>query len=284
MSILHRWRILGGGVEYFVTGATGFIGKQLLPLLLARGGEVGVLVRKGSGARFAALRDRLGAAGERLRPVTGDISEPSLGVSDADRALVHGAAVFHLAAVYDLRASEEESERANVDGTRHVVEFVNAIGSRCLHHVSSITVAGHYDGTFTEAMFAEGQELDHPYYRTKYESEKLVRDGARVPFRVYRPGIVIGSSETGEADRTDGPYYAFKLIQQMRDAFPQWTPFIGPEGGPINLVPVDFVARAIDHIAAQDGLDGRTFHIVDPDPLSIGDSINVFCRAAHAPE
>jgi NAD(P)-dependent dehydrogenase (short-subunit alcohol dehydrogenase family) len=271
-------------VDYFVTGATGFIGKQLLPLLLARGGEVGVLVRKGSGARFAALRDRLGPAGERLRAVTGDISEPSLGVSDADRELVHGAAVFHLAAVYDLRASEEESERANVDGTRHVVEFANAIEARCLHHVSSITVAGHYDGTFTEAMFAEGQELDHPYYRTKYESEELVRDGARVPWRVYRPGIVIGSSENGEADRTDGPYYAFKLIQQMRDAFPQWTPFIGPEGGPINLVPVDFVARAIDHIAAQPGNDGKAFHIVDPEPLSLGDTINVFCRAAHAPE
>ena len=271
-------------MEYFVTGATGFIGKQLLPLLLARGGEVGVLVRQGSGARFAALRERLGADGRRLRLVTGDIAHEGLGVSAEDRDRLRGANLFHLAAVYDLRASEEESERANVTGTRHVVGFANAIDARCLQLVSSIAVAGHYEGEFTEAMFDEGQELDHPYYRTKFESEKIVRDEARVPWRVYRPGIVIGSSETGDADRTDGPYYAFKLIQQLRDAFPQWTPFIGPEGGPLNLVPVDFVAKAIDHIAHRDGLDGRAFHVVDPDPLSLGDAINTFCRAAHAPE
>jgi NAD(P)-dependent dehydrogenase (short-subunit alcohol dehydrogenase family) len=271
-------------VDYFVTGATGFIGKQLLPLLLARGGEVGVLVRHGSGARFAALRERLGPAGERLRPVTGDIGHENLGVSAADRERLNGVKVFHLAAVYDLRASEEDSERANVAGTRNVVLFANDIEASCLHHVSSIAVAGHYDGVFTETMFDEGQELDHPYYRTKFDSEKIVREQTRVPWRVYRPGIVIGSSENGEAERTDGPYYAFKLIQQLRDAFPQWTPFIGPEGGPLNLVPVDFVARAIDHIAHKPDLDGRAFHVVDPEPLSLGDAINVFCRAAHAPE
>jgi NAD(P)-dependent dehydrogenase (short-subunit alcohol dehydrogenase family) len=89
---------------------------------------------------------------------------------------------------------------------------------------------------------------------------------------------------TGEADRIDGPYFAFKLIQRLRGSLPEWWPMIGPEGGELNLVPVDFVARALDHIAHQPGLDGRTFHIVDPHPLSLGDTINEFCRAAHAPE
>ncbi|MFN2582521.1 MAG: SDR family oxidoreductase [Candidatus Dormibacteria bacterium] len=271
-------------MEYFVTGATGFIGKQLLPLLLNRGGQVGVLVRAGSRAKFAALRDRFDPAGTRLIPISGDIATPGLGISSDDRERLRGAAVFHLAAVYDLEATAEEAERANVVGTRHLVELANDIKARCVHLASSIAVAGHYDGVFTEEMFDEGQPLDHPYYRTKFESERIVRNDSRVPWRVYRPGIVIGSSETGEADRVDGPYYAFKLVQQMRDAFPQWTPFIGPEGGPLNLVPVDFVARAMDHIAHQPGLDGQAFHIVDPEPLSLGDAINVFCRAAHAPE
>jgi NAD(P)-dependent dehydrogenase (short-subunit alcohol dehydrogenase family) len=277
-------RLYSPRVEYFVTGATGFIGRHLLPLLLARGGAVGVLVRPGSRARFAGLRERFDPEGHRLSPVLGDIGEEGLGVSAEDLARLRGAQVFHLAAVYNLLASEEASEAANVQGTRNVVALANAIGSRCFHHISSIAVAGHYEGTFTEAMFAEGQSLEHPYYRTKYEAERIVREEATVPWRVYRPGIVIGSSETGEADRVDGPYYAFKLIQQMRDAFPQWMPFIGPEGGPLNLVPVDFVAKAIDHISHLDGLDGRAFHIVDPDPLSLGDTINTFCRAAHAPE
>jgi NAD(P)-dependent dehydrogenase (short-subunit alcohol dehydrogenase family) len=271
-------------VQYFVTGATGFIGRQLVALLLARKGEINVLVRHGSRHRFAALREQLDPSGKRLRAVIGDIGEPGLAIGDDDRERLKGATVFHLAAVYDLTASEEDTRRANIDGTRHVVELVNAIGAARLHHVSSIAVAGRYKGAFTEEMFAEGQDLDHAYFSTKYEAERIVRDDATVPWRVYRPGMVIGSSETGEADRIDGPYYAFKLIQTLRSEFPQWTPFVGPEGGPLNLVPVDFAAKALDHIAHLDGLDNRAFHLVDPAPLSLGDTLNTFCRAAHAPE
>ena len=271
-------------MQYFVTGATGFIGRQLLPLLLARGGEVSVLVRPGSRHRFAALRERFDPQGTRLHPVLGDIAEPGMNIAAEDRERLRGATVFHLAAIYDLTASAEDTGRANIDGTHHTVELANAIGAARLHHVSSIAVAGRYKGVFTEDMFAEGQDLDHPYFSTKYEAERIVRDEARVPWRVYRPGMVIGSAETGEADRVDGPYYAFKLIQTLRSEFPQWTPFIGPEGGPLNVVPVDFVARAMDHIAHLDGLDNRAFHLVDPNPLSLGDTMNTFCRAAHAPE
>ncbi len=271
-------------VQYFVTGATGFIGRQLIPLLLARDAEINVLVRPGSRHRFAALRERLDPQGERLRAVIGDIAEPGLSIGDEDRARLRGATVFHLAAVYDLTASEEDTRRANIDGTHHTIEFANAIAAARFHHVSSIAVAGRFKGVFTEEMFAEGQDLDHPYFSTKYEAERIVRDEATIPWRVYRPGMVIGSSETGEADRVDGPYYSFKLIQTLRSDFPQWAPFVGPEGGPLNLVPVDFVARAMDHIAHLDGLDNRAFHLVDPAPLSLGDTMNTFCRAAHAPE
>ena len=271
-------------MQYFVTGATGFLGRNLLPLLLGRGGEVAILVRPGSRHRFAALRDRLDPQGGRLRAVIGDISQPGCGLSDEDRESLRGSVVFHLAAVYDLLASAEDTELANIVGTEHAVEVANSIGAACLHHVSSIAVAGRYKGRFTEDMFDEGQTLDHPYFSTKHEAEAIVRRQATVPWRVYRPGMVIGSSETGEADRVDGPYYAFKLIQKLRDSFPQWMPFTGPEGGELNLVPVDFVVKAIDHIAHQPGLDGQAFHIVDPKPLSLGDTLNTFCRAAHAPE
>ena len=271
-------------MSYFVTGATGFIGRQLLPLLLARDDDVFVLIRKSSVERFERHRRRLDPSGQRLHVLGGDLTEPGLALEAADRDRLRGGQVFHLAAVYDLTAPEEETERANVAGTRNVVAVANEIGASRLHLVSSIAVAGRFKGTFTEAMFDEGQDLEHAYYRTKHESERIVREEATVPWRIYRPGLVIGSSETGEADRVDGPYYAFKLIQQMRDAFPQWVPFIGPEGGPFNLVPVDFVAKSIDHIAHVDALDGRAFHIVDPAPLSLGDTLNTFCRAAHAPE
>src|ERR1700694_3064631 len=103
-------------VQYFVTGATGFIGRQLIPLLLARGGEINVLVRQGSGHRFAALRERLDPSGAQLRSVAGDIGERGLAVAEKERSRLSGATIFHLAAIYDLTASAEDTSRANIDG------------------------------------------------------------------------------------------------------------------------------------------------------------------------
>ena len=241
-----------------------------------------VLVRPGSRERLEAFIESAGAR-ERLVPVAGDITQPSLGLRDAERSRLRGADVYHLAAVYDLEASEEHNQRANVDGTRHVVEVARELRAR-VHHMSSIAVAGsRWKGKFTEDMFEEGQSLDHPYYRTKFDAEKIVRESG-LPFRIYRPGLVVGSSESGEADRIDGPYYAFKLIQRLRNAIPQWVPLIGIEGGELNIVPVDFVARALDAIGHRDGIDGLTFHLTDPRPGRLGDVTNEFCRAAHAPQ
>jgi NAD(P)-dependent dehydrogenase (short-subunit alcohol dehydrogenase family) len=262
-----------------VTGGTGFIGRHLLGELVKRKDlEVFALVRPQSVGKLAAW-------GKKVVPVEGDVTRKGLGISAADRKRLQGAEIFHLAAVYDLDASEAANQAANVDGTRHVVELANAVKAARLHHVSSIAVAGgSFKGEFGEDSFDEGQKLDQPYYRTKFEAEKIVREEAKVPFRVYRPGIVIGSSEDGAADRVDGIYYSFKIIQRLRDALPPWVPLVGIEGGRLNLVPVDFVARAIAHISAKPGLDGQAFHLVDPSPSSFGDTLNVFCRAAHAPQ
>ena len=105
-----------------------------------------------------------------------------------------------------------------------------------------------------------------------------------MPWRVYRPGVVVGDSETGQMDKIDGPYRFFKLIQKLRDVLPPWAPTIGVEGKQINLVPVNFVADAIDEISHQDGKDGMVFHLTDPNPLRAGQIINLFARSAHAPQ
>ncbi len=265
-----------------VTGGTGFIGRFLLRELAKREGTTYVLVRQRSLGRFESVVSTL-PGGDRLKPMAGDIAEPMLGLSAPDREKLRGADIFHLAAVYDLEASSEAAELANVTGTRNAIALAKSLDAR-LHHMSSVAVAGaKWKGKFTEAMFAEGQVLDHPYYKTKYESEQLVRESG-LRYRIYRPGLVIGSSETGEADRIDGPYFAFKLIQRLREALPPWVPLIGLEGGELNLVPVDFVARAVDTIAHREGLDGQTFHLTDPHAQRFGDVVNEFCRAAHAPQ
>jgi NAD(P)-dependent dehydrogenase (short-subunit alcohol dehydrogenase family) len=264
-----------------VTGGTGFIGRHLLRELAKREGDTYVLVRAASRPRLEHLIETLGAA-DRLHALAGDITAPSLGIDEKELDALLGAELFHLAAVYDLEASEEANERANVTGTRHAVALAQRLGAR-FHHVSSIAVAGgKWKGKFTEDMFDEGQVLDHPYYRTKFEAERMVRESG-LRFRIYRPGLVIGSSQNGAADRIDGPYYAFKLIQRLRNASPPWVPLFGLEGGEINVVPVDFVARAIDVIAHAPDRDGETFHITDPNASSLGDVTNEFCRAAHAP-
>jgi NAD(P)-dependent dehydrogenase (short-subunit alcohol dehydrogenase family) len=265
-----------------VTGGTGFIGRHLLRHLAKRDGTTYVLARPQSRERLESYIASIGAAA-RLEPLTGDITEPGLGLAAGDLERLRDGDFFHLAAVYDLEASEADNRRANVVGTRNVVAAAREVRAR-LHHMSSIAVAGaKWKGKFTEDMFDEGQVLDHPYYSTKFEAEKLVRESG-LRFRIYRPGLVIGSSESGVADRIDGPYYAFKLIQRLRHAIPEWMPLVGFEGGELNVVPVDFVARALDSIAARDGLDGMTFHLTDPAARSLGDVTNEFCRAAHAPQ
>jgi thioester reductase-like protein len=268
-------------MNYFVTGATGFIGRHLVEELLKREGTIYALVREGSRGRLDELAEKL-EAGDRIVPVQGDLSKQALGIERFDEPIDH---FFHLAAIYDMAADEESMMRANVEGTRHVVEFVNAHDVKRFHHTSSIAVAGKFKGLFREDMFDEGQKLGHAYHRSKFESEKLVRDEVKVPLRVYRPGIVVGHSQTGEMDKIDGPYYFFKLLQKLRHALPEWFPLAGPEGRNANLVPVDFVAKAMDHIAHMDDddLPGDTFHLVDPEPISVGQSLNEFAKAAHAP-
>jgi len=149
--------------------------------------------------------------------------------------------------------------------------------------MSSIAVAGRFPGTFREDMFEEAVGLEHPYFRTKHEAEALVRANGRVPWRIYRPGMVVGHSATGVIDKIDGPYYLFKLIQKIRNSLPPWMPLLGFQGGHINLVPVDFVATALVRLAHIPGEDGRCFHLTDPTDRRIGEVLNLFARAAHAP-
>ncbi|WP_428415623.1 SDR family oxidoreductase [Methylibium sp.] len=278
-------------MQYFVTGATGFIGKRLVRKLLdRRGSTVHFLLRPESAGKLPELLAYWGLSGAgkaRAVPVYGDLTAKKLGVAADDLKALKGRidAVYHLAAVYDLGADEAAQVQVNIEGTRSAVEFAQAIQAGHFHHVSSIAAAGLYEGVFREDMFDEAEGLDHPYFMTKHESEKIVRKECRLPWTVFRPAMVVGDSTTGEMDKIDGPYYFFKLIQRMRQLLPPWMPAVGLEGGRVNIVPVDFVVAALDHIShAKLDLDRQCFHLVDPVGYRVGDVLDIFSKAAHAPK
>jgi NAD(P)-dependent dehydrogenase (short-subunit alcohol dehydrogenase family) len=269
---------------YLVTGATGLIGRQFTQLLLAREDteRVHLLVRESSRDRLAGLVGGWPNS-DRVTLVSGDVSAERLGISAETRDELRGEIdhMVHLAALYDLTADDETSIRANVDGTRNVLELAADLRAGCLHHVSSVAVAGDHEGVFTEDMFDVGQRLPTAYHRTKFEAERLIRQQQEVPWRIYRPAVVVGHSQTGEMDKVDGPYYLFTAIDKL-NVLPN-VPLVGPDLGDTNVVPVDYVAKALLELIGKPNLDGRAFHLVSPEPQSVVGVYNAFARAAGAP-
>src|SRR5690554_5282999 len=144
-------------MNYFVTGATGFIGRFLLARLLSRkDSRVFALIRPGSEYKLDAMRRRLNVEPERLVAIKGDLTKKVLGVSKRDRDDLAAAKInhfFHLAAIYDLTADENQQRYTNIEGTRNALRLAEELNAGCFHHISSVAAAGLYDGTFREDMF-----------------------------------------------------------------------------------------------------------------------------------
>jgi NAD(P)-dependent dehydrogenase (short-subunit alcohol dehydrogenase family) len=272
-------------MRYLVTGGTGFLGRHVLARLLARPDtDIYCLVRS---PERLTLRTRDLPGHQRLRAVRGDLTVDGLGLRDADLKALHGVDhVLHLGAVYDMTASDAVNRAANVEGTRRVIELAERIGAGRLHHVSSVAVSGDYPGRFTEADFDAGQHLGSPYHATKFAAEALVRAQTAVPWRVYRPAIVVGDSRTGEMDKVDGPYYLLPAIEaaaRVAGAAGRAVPIPVPDLGATTIVPVDYVADAMVAMMHADGLDGRAFHLVSPRPQPVVEVYNALAAAAGAP-
>jgi len=274
-------------MTYFVTGATGLIGRNLIRTLLQREGPIYALVRPGSMQKLEALRAWWGEGSERVLPLAGDLERERLGLDDAARSRLRGhvAHFFHLGALHDITDRDAEAQaRTNVAGTRHAVALAAEVGAGRFHHASSCAVAGRYEGCWREDMFDEWCPSELPHVRTKHEAEAIVREECRVPFRIYRPSLVVGRSDTGEVDEIDGLYWLFGAIRALGDVFPRWLPLPAVQGGFLSVTPVDFVAAALDHLAHQDGLDARCFHLAGRDDAPLGEVLNVLARVARAPE
>ncbi|WP_028478061.1 SDR family oxidoreductase [Nocardia sp. CNY236] len=264
---------------YIVTGGTGFLGRRVVQDLLDYDPEaiIHVLIRESSQAKLAELVASW-RGGTQVHSMIGDLTADGLGLTGSAPRADH---VVHVGAVYDMTVDEDTAYAANVTGTRSVLALAADLGA-VLHHVSSVVVAGDHKGKFFEEDFDLGQRLTSPYHRTTFAAEKLVRQSRGVRWRVYRPAIIVGDSRTGEMDKIDGPYFFFAAIAKLA-ALPSNLPVPLPDLGATNIVPVDYVSAAMVELICRPGLNGRTFHLVNPQPQPFGDVYRALAAAAGAP-
>src|SRR3954452_2403102 len=271
-----------------LTGATGFLGGQILARQLERSDRhVHAVVRAAdegqAGARLegvmASIYGSPAASSARRTAVPGDLTEPGLGLEPRrlDELAEQVTDVVHAAASISFADPIEGARAINVDGTRRVLELAERCrGLRLFAYVSTTYVAGMHDAAFGEDDLDVGQGFRNSYERSQLEAEQLVRDWAgRLPVRIFRPSIVVGESTSGWTPTFNVLYYPLKLF--ARGVNPPIVP--ARRDTPIDAVPVDYVADAIVTLSEREGASGETFQLVaGPDAGTVGELLDT---AAH---
>lgn len=270
--------------EVLITGMPNFVAVRLLWTLLDAEPKthVALVVRGDLVERTEAELSRRVGVRSRVRVLRGDVVAPDLGLVDEDleRVLRETTDIYHLASIYHLGVAKNRAEEVNIQGTRHVLD----IARRCdrlerLNHYSTAFVAGDRVGVILEGELETGQKFRNTFERTKFTAELEIRRAMHdLPISVYRPSMLVGDSETGEIDALDGPYFFFQLIVNNPTRLP--VPLPSAAMHPLNVVPVDYVTRAMHAISIGENNVGRTFHLVDPNPISARDAFRMIAEHA----
>jgi thioester reductase-like protein len=267
-----------------LTGATGLLGRYLLRKLLRSGRQVAVLVRASQGMspreRIDALRARWDETLPRPDVVEGDIALDGIGLTAVDRQWLarHVGAVVHAAANTSFRAAPDgEPWQTNVAGTEALLRLARDLRIQSWHQVSTAFVCGRRRGLIQPEELDCGQQFHNPYEQSKYAAEHCIRAMAGLNATVYRPAVMVGDSETGYTCSYAGLYRFLELGARLatldaagaggRRLLPLRLALRGDER--CNLVPVDWVARAIATILERPALHGRTYHLVARVPTPV---------------
>jgi thioester reductase-like protein len=266
----------------FFTGFPGFLGSELLPRVVLRTDHDALCLvqpkfRALAEERAAQLVKTHPALANRIHLVEGDLTRPldHLDVEDVRE-------IYHLAAVYDLAVPRDAGLRVNVTGTQRVLDLAErATRLERLHYVSTCYVSGRYAGLFTEDDLEKGQSFNNYYEETKQLAEVEVRSRmSRIPTTIYRPSVVVGDSATGATQKFDGPYVVMQwLLRQPRVAM---LPVVGrPSQYRFNVVPRDFVIRAMTYLSSLTTSAGKTYALADPHPLTVDETIDTIAAATN---
>lgn len=267
-----------------VTGFPAFTAKRMIAKLLTSEPDTKlyILARDKFAPEADALLAQLGA-GDRAEVLLGDVCDMDLGLSSNEyRALSKDLTwIHHLAGIYFMGVDEDTMRRVNVSGTRTVLDLArDASRLERVVHWSTASVSGQRTGTIYEEDLDAGQKFHNGYERTKYDAERLVRGAMRqLPITILRPSIIVGDSKTGEIDRLDGPYYLIVLIATNTSGLR--LPILGRGDAPLHLVPIDYVIDAAWQAARSPQAAGKTFHLVDPNPLSARAVFELVAQAAN---
>ena len=270
----------------FLTGATGLVGSYLLKILLENGHKVYALARsKNDTSAQKRVEDILNfwdenvlkTNSENLIVIEGDMTKEDLGLGRAGKELESEInEVFHSAAVTDLNWALEDIRKVNVEGTKNVLEFslrCNKGGKlKKVNHISTAYVCGDYKGDFKEGDLDVGQKFNTTYEQSKFEAERIVGEYRKKSLwiDILRPSVVVGEFMSGRIDRFRNIYQFLYLCSlEIFDAFPL-------EEADINIISIDYLARAIHTIFENAKEKNIVYHIFPQDSVSIKELVDVF--------
>jgi nucleoside-diphosphate-sugar epimerase len=234
-------------MKILVTGATGFIGRHLIDVIKDEVEEINILVRPNSLNKAQKLFSNI----NNINYILGDVyaNDVCHKIDDFERIITSVDTIVHLAAKYDITMSAQDAYTNNVIGVQNVLTLARRMKKlKYFHHISSYSVNAHRNGDVAENDLSLKANYNDHYAKSKMQGEYMVRtmELPDVKKRIYRPGIVVGHSLTGEIDKVDGPYYFLRLIYQLKDSLALKTKYFPLPFGPQTVFPI----IPVDHLVA----------------------------------
>ena len=256
------------GRQILLTGYPTFAARYLLATILKNEPEAKITCVVLARHKEVAASSLPEQGHDRVTLLEGDVRSLDMGLTGKEYLQLTRDVtdIYHLASIWHTNAQVKSLKDVNINGTRNVLQCAADVENlNRYNHLSTAYVCGNRQGVIMEEEFDEGQGFLNPYEETQFEAERLVRRQlGRLPISIFRPSLIIGDSLTGRTDRLSGPYLLMKPLVSLDVSLPM--PGIGQ--APLNLVPVDYVAAVIHKISLDARSEGRTFHVVDPNPLA----------------